>query len=162
MKTIGLLGGMSWESTVPYYRQINEAVKARLGGLHSARVQQRNRVVELGLLGPDRADDDAWAAVSGFRRDRLDRRAGRGGECRLAHEVLGRIARDEELGEHDEVSALGGGLRARLAQLPRIAGEVADHGVELGQRDLDGVRQGVRHGPTLWRWAQPAQRGRCG
>lgn len=38
MKTIGLLGGMSWESTVPYYRQINEAVKVRLGGLHSAKV----------------------------------------------------------------------------------------------------------------------------
>ncbi|MFA7438699.1 aspartate/glutamate racemase family protein [Castellaniella sp.] len=38
MKTIGLLGGMSWESTVPYYRAINEAVKARLGGLHSARL----------------------------------------------------------------------------------------------------------------------------
>lgn len=38
MKTLGLLGGMSWESTVPYYRQINEAVKARLGGLHSARL----------------------------------------------------------------------------------------------------------------------------
>lgn len=38
MKTIGLLGGMSWESTVPYYRLINEAVKQRLGGLHSARL----------------------------------------------------------------------------------------------------------------------------
>ncbi|MGB6009172.1 aspartate/glutamate racemase family protein [Castellaniella sp.] len=38
MKTIGLIGGMSWESTVPYYRQINEAVKAGLGGLHSARI----------------------------------------------------------------------------------------------------------------------------
>jgi aspartate racemase len=38
MKTIGLIGGMSWESTIPYYRQINEAVKSRLGGLHSARL----------------------------------------------------------------------------------------------------------------------------
>lgn len=38
MKTIGLIGGMSWESTALYYRLINEAVKARLGGLHSARV----------------------------------------------------------------------------------------------------------------------------
>ncbi|WP_097459423.1 aspartate/glutamate racemase family protein [Mangrovitalea sediminis] len=38
MKTIGLIGGMSWESTIPYYRQINETVKARLGGLHSARI----------------------------------------------------------------------------------------------------------------------------
>lgn len=38
MKTIGLIGGMSWESTVPYYRLINETVRERLGGLHSARV----------------------------------------------------------------------------------------------------------------------------
>ena len=38
MKVIGLIGGMSWESTVPYYRQINEYVKAKLGGLHSAKV----------------------------------------------------------------------------------------------------------------------------
>lgn len=38
MKTIGLIGGMSWESTIPYYRHLNEAVKARLGGLHSAKL----------------------------------------------------------------------------------------------------------------------------
>lgn len=38
MKTIGLIGGMSWESTLPYYRQINEGVRERLGGLHSARL----------------------------------------------------------------------------------------------------------------------------
>jgi aspartate racemase len=38
MKTLGLIGGMSWESTVPYYRLINETIKARLGGLHSARL----------------------------------------------------------------------------------------------------------------------------
>jgi aspartate racemase len=38
MKTIGLIGGMSWESTVPYYRIINEAVKEALGGLHSAKI----------------------------------------------------------------------------------------------------------------------------
>jgi aspartate racemase len=38
MKTIGLLGGMSWESTVTYYQAVNESVKERLGGLHSAKV----------------------------------------------------------------------------------------------------------------------------
>ncbi len=38
MKTIGLLGGMSWESTVGYYRAINEGVKESLGGLHSAKI----------------------------------------------------------------------------------------------------------------------------
>jgi len=38
VKTIGLLGGMSWESTALYYRRINELVNAELGGLHSARI----------------------------------------------------------------------------------------------------------------------------
>lgn len=38
MKTIGLLGGMSWESTVSYYTGINEGVKKSLGGLHSAKI----------------------------------------------------------------------------------------------------------------------------
>lgn len=36
MKTIGLIGGMSWESTVSYYQIINERIKEKLGGLHSA------------------------------------------------------------------------------------------------------------------------------
>jgi len=38
MKTIGLIGGMSWESTVTYYQIINEEVKNKLGGLHSAKI----------------------------------------------------------------------------------------------------------------------------
>lgn len=38
MKTLGLIGGMSWESTVPCYRMINEHVKQQLGGLHSAKL----------------------------------------------------------------------------------------------------------------------------
>jgi len=38
MKTLGLIGGMSWESTLPYYRTINEQIKQQLGGLHSAKL----------------------------------------------------------------------------------------------------------------------------
>src|SRR5581483_2179743 len=38
MKTIGLIGGMSWESTLEYYRILNETVKARAGGFHSAKI----------------------------------------------------------------------------------------------------------------------------
>ena len=38
VKTVGLIGGMSWESTVPYYREINRCVARRLGGYHSARL----------------------------------------------------------------------------------------------------------------------------
>lgn len=37
-KTIGLLGGMSWQSTTTYYRELNEGVQAQLGGLHSAKI----------------------------------------------------------------------------------------------------------------------------
>src|SRR5512133_1426945 len=37
MKCIGLIGGMSWESSVEYYRILNETVRERLGGLHSAK-----------------------------------------------------------------------------------------------------------------------------
>ena len=38
MKTIGMIGGMSWESTESYYRAINEGIKRELGGLHSAKI----------------------------------------------------------------------------------------------------------------------------
>ncbi|GAB6194720.1 hypothetical protein PAGU2595_000190 [Lysobacter xanthus] len=38
MRTVGLIGGMSWESTLPYYRLVNERVRERLGGLHSAKL----------------------------------------------------------------------------------------------------------------------------
>ncbi len=37
MKTIGLIGGMSWESTITYYKIINEVTKEKLGGFHSSK-----------------------------------------------------------------------------------------------------------------------------
>ena len=55
MKTIGLIGGMSWESTAVYYRLINEAVRRQRGGLHSAEIAMRSldftRVVALQKAG---------------------------------------------------------------------------------------------------------------
>ena len=42
MKTIGILGGMSWESTLTYYKVVNELVRDRLGGLHSAQIALRS------------------------------------------------------------------------------------------------------------------------
>jgi len=48
VKTIGLLGGMTWESSAEYYRVINECVKRRLGGLHSARCLMLS--VDFGLI----------------------------------------------------------------------------------------------------------------
>lgn len=68
MKTIGLIGGMSWESTLEYYRVLNETVKTRLGGLHSAKIllysvdfaevellQRENRWEEAGQMMADAA-----------------------------------------------------------------------------------------------------------
>ena len=60
MKTIGLIGGMSWESTLTYYRILNETVKDRLGGLHSAKCVLYS--VDFGEVEAlMRADD--WAGV---------------------------------------------------------------------------------------------------
>jgi len=68
MKTIGLLGGMSWESTATYYRYINEAIRTELGGLASAKIllnsldfsqivgfQQRGQWLQAGALLADAA-----------------------------------------------------------------------------------------------------------
>lgn len=65
MKTIGLLGGMSWESSVEYYRLINEAVKARCGGLHSAKsVMYSVDFAEVEVLQHEGRWDDAAALLT--------------------------------------------------------------------------------------------------
>jgi aspartate racemase len=60
MKTIGLIGGMSWESTLTYYRILNETVKKRLGGLHSAKCVLYS--VDFGEVEACMRADD-WAGV---------------------------------------------------------------------------------------------------
>ena len=63
MKTLGLLGCMSWESTLPYYRLLNEAVRNRRGGLHSAKILLAS--VDFAELEPlMRAD--RWSEVGEF------------------------------------------------------------------------------------------------
>ena len=70
MKTIGLLGGMSWESTASYYRIINDEIKRRLGGLHSAQIVLYSldfQGIE-DLQHQDRWDEAADILVDGARR----------------------------------------------------------------------------------------------
>ncbi|WP_137042799.1 aspartate/glutamate racemase family protein [Pseudolabrys sp. FHR47] len=69
MRTIGLLGGMSWESTAVYYRRINEQVRNRLGGLHSAEVLMRSVNFEA-IVGMQKANewDAAGATLSALAR----------------------------------------------------------------------------------------------
>src|SRR5262249_31950662 len=65
--------------------------------LHTASIEESDRVVELALLRPDRADNDTRAAVAGLGSERLHHRPRRRAECRPAHEVLGWVAGNEEL-----------------------------------------------------------------
>lgn len=70
MRTIGLLGGMSWESTAVYYRRINEKVRDRLGGLHSAEVLMRSVNFDtIVALQQQDAWDKAGAVLAGLARD---------------------------------------------------------------------------------------------
>ena len=69
MKTLGLIGGMSWESTLPYYRFINEAVGRRLGGLHSAKlVLYSVDFAEIERMQRDDAWDEAGAHLADAAR----------------------------------------------------------------------------------------------
>lgn len=98
MRTIGLIGGMSWESTAVYYRQINEAVRARLGGLASAKVAlQSLDFSEVVALQKSNRWDDAAALLS----DAARRLEAAGADCVLictntmhlvANEVAGSVS----------------------------------------------------------------------
>jgi len=63
MKTIGLIGGMSWESSAVYYRLINQGVRERLGGAHSARSLMLS--VDFGEIEKLQHDGD-WETLSGL------------------------------------------------------------------------------------------------
>jgi aspartate racemase len=61
MKTIGLIGGMSWESSLAYYRIINQAVRETLGGLHSARIVMHSfDLAEIATL----QDEGDWEEIT--------------------------------------------------------------------------------------------------
>lgn len=118
MRTIGLIGGMSWESTVPYYRIANETVAARLGGLHSAKIVLVS--VDFHDLERHMREGD-WSAVGASLAEsaRSLERAGAG--CvvlctNTMHKVAGAIESAVEL--------------PLLHIVDAVAAEIARHGVE--------------------------------
>lgn len=80
MKTIGLLGGMSWESTALYYRLINEETKRRLGGLHSAPIALVS--VDFQEIESMQATGD-WRAAAALLADAAQRVEAAGAELLL-------------------------------------------------------------------------------
>jgi hypothetical protein len=65
----------------------------------------------------------------------LERRLGAAQEALVQQQVLGRVPGEGELGKHDELSAGGARLRCERLDLGRVAVDVADHGVHLGERN---------------------------
>ena len=80
MKTIGLIGGMSWESTQSYYRMINEGIKQRLGGLHSAKIVMVS--IDFDPLEKLQAAGD-WQAAGEVIVDAAKRAQAAGADCCL-------------------------------------------------------------------------------
>ena len=104
-------------------------------GGDAAFVEQRAGVIELAVLDPGRADQHRRAAVGGFAREFLDRRAAGRLKRRLQDQIFRRIAGNEQFRQHDKVGAVGARPVARGAHLRGIAGDVAHRRVQLGQRD---------------------------
>ena len=80
MKTIGLLGGMSWESTAIYYRLINEGINHKLGGLHSAKIILYS--VDLDPI-EKLVDEGDWDTTSEILSDAALRVQSAGADCLL-------------------------------------------------------------------------------
>ncbi len=94
MKTIGLLGGMSWESTIEYYRLLNETVKAELGGLHSAKILMYSVDFEELVRLKHQGD---WGKIGQVLADAAAQLEGAGAECMVIatntmHKVADAIA----------------------------------------------------------------------
>jgi len=94
MKTIGVLGGMSWESTVTYYRVMNEEVKRRLGGWHSAHLVLYS--VDFEAIQVLQHQDD-WPATAHILGEAARRLESAGAECLvLATNTMHKVAPDIE------------------------------------------------------------------
>jgi aspartate racemase len=154
MKTIGLIGGLSWESTAPYYRHLNEGVRERLGGLHSARIVLWS--FDFAQVEALQAEGD-WAAATRLMEDAARRLAGAGAELIvIASNTMHRMA--------DEVEAAAGlplihiadatGLAVRAAGLRRPALLATRYTME---QDFYRGRLTARHGVEAM---VPDERGR--
>ena len=145
MRTLGLIGGMSWESTLPYYRLINERVRDRLGGLHSAKLL---------LYSVDFAEVEAmqhrgdWKAAGALMVDAARRLQRAGAESvvictNTMHLLAPRIETEVDLPLLHIADVVGGAVRARgLARIallgtrftmeqPFYRDRLATHGVEV-------------------------------
>jgi aspartate racemase len=122
MKTIGLIGGLSWESTAPYYRHLNEGVRERLGGLHSARIVLWS--FDFAQVEALQAEGD-WAGATRLMEDAARRLAGAGAELIvIASNTMHRMADEVEAAAGLPLihiaDATGGAVRAASLRRPAL------------------------------------------
>ena len=114
--------------------------------LHLAAIQQGNRIVQLLAFraghAPGRAEQHRRPAIGGLLGEMLHRLHAGGDEHPLQHQIVRRIAGQEQLAGQQQVSALGGRLRPCPAQHGEIAVDIADGGVQLRERKGERVCHG--------------------
>lgn len=115
MRTIGLIGGMSWESTVEYYRLINRGVRDRLGPLHSARLLLDS--LDFSIIAACQREGD-WDHAGTLLTESARRLQAGGADCILIgantmHRVAGAVEAATPLPLLHIVDATGRAIRAR-------------------------------------------------
>jgi len=145
MKTIGLIGGMSWESSALYYRFINEAVRRRLGGLHSAKVIIHS--IDFAPLAAWQAQGE-WERAGQLLAERARELERAGAECiAIGANTMHKVAEPVEAAISVPLLHIGDALAAevRRAGLSRVAllgtrfvmeqdfyrARLAEHGLEV-------------------------------
>jgi aspartate racemase len=154
MKTIGLIGGLSWESTAPYYRHLNEGVRERLGGLHSARIVLWS--FDFAQVEALQAEGD-WAGATRLMEDAARRLAGAGAELIvIASNTMHRMADEVEAAARLPLVHIADatGLAVRAAGLRRPALLATRYTME---QDFYRGRLAARHGVEAM---VPDERGR--
>lgn len=160
MRRLGLLGGMSWESTAEYYRHLNQMVASRLGGLHSADLVLRSvDFAEVEEMQAEGRWDDAGALLADGARDLV----AAGAEAVLIctntmHKVAGAVEEAAGVPVLHIADATAAAVRAagvrRVALLGTrftmeqdfYAGRLAEHGLEVvvpGEADRDLVHRTI-------------------
>ncbi|MND44501.1 hypothetical protein D3C80_353390 [compost metagenome] len=93
----------------------------------------------------------ARSAIRGLRRQCLHGLEAGLEEGWLEHQVFRRIARNEKLRQHQQIGALAGSVTASLTGQGKIAGDIADRRIELGNSDTQGLGIGLGHDRDLMR-----------
>ncbi len=139
MKTIGLIGGLSWESTAIYYRLLNEAVRRRLGGLHSARLLLWS--FDFAEIEALQAEGD-WAGAAAQMAEAARRLARGGADCLvICSNTMHRMAAEVEAAGDLPLIHIADATAAAIKRQRQPPAPAARHALYHGAALLQGAPQ---------------------